>query len=108
MEIKIVISDSKAADTGASSSVHAESGAPQSTAPPELLQAAAAIGAINAGPAPTLAAAPSEGPSPFIGTGAIGDMPGAFGSASSAPESAGAAPGSAAFVETTSAPEGTS
>src|SRR6476660_9062642 len=108
MEIKIVISDSKAADTGASNSVHVESGAPQSTAPPELLQAAAAIGAINAGPAPTLAAAPSEGPSPFIGTGAIGDMPGAFGSASSAPESAGAAPGSAAFVETTSAPEGTS
>ena len=61
MEIKIIISD-----TGAGSQV---------TASPETLQAAAAIGAIDAGPAPGAGVGTQLGaPPPFISGGNLGDV----------------------------------
>src|SRR5215470_13123573 len=114
MEIKIVISESRpdAAGSGAhATGVTRETGELQAAslivAPPEVLQAAAALGAINAGPAPSVAVlSPTAGPPPFIGASAAetGGMVGAAGAP--AAESAGAAPGTATMVETTTAPEG--
>ena len=123
MEIKIVISEGgSGAGQGEASSVHVTrapggAGAPadseaagvhQMAAPPEVLRAAAAMGAINAGPAPGLTGAPHvDGPPPFIGASVASEMGGHMGSATSPRgESAGAAPGSGHFMETTTAAEG--
>ena len=114
MEIKIVISESRADAPG--SGAHATGGtrgtgeslaASPIVAPLEVLQAAAALGAINAGPAPSVAMlSPTAGPPPFIGASAAetGGMVGAAGAP--AAESAGAAPGTGTMVEATTAPEG--
>ena len=114
MEIKIVISESRPAAPG--SEAHGIGGTPGTgespaaspiVAPPEVLQAAAAVGAINAGPAPSVAVlSPIAGPPPFIGASAAetGGMVGAAGAP--AAESAGSASGSGTMVETTTAPEG--
>lgn len=117
MEIKIVISDNDPASKtrvavsapGATDFATTQSGAATSSdAPPaEVLRAAAAMGAMSAGPAPALgASAFAQGaPAAFI-TGATGfagvDI--ADRAAISPDHSAGAAPGSAAQMETFSTP----
>src|SRR5215510_841116 len=97
MEIKIVISESRS--DAACSGAHATGGtrgtgespaASPIVPPPEVLQAVAALGAINAGPAPSVAVLlPTAGPPPFIGASAAetGGMVGAAGAP--AAESAG-------------------
>src|SRR4051794_21530879 len=86
-------------------------GASQTAAPPDLLRAAAALGAINAGPGPTMTSASQfDGPMPYIGS-SVGTqlaVPSA-GATQVTTESAGPAPGSGSSdaIEITSAPEGT-
>ena len=131
MEIKITISDSAPGATAEGSSIQVSRGmsgpgsastsgtastaaspaASQTAAPPDLLQAAAAIGAINAGPAPNSASGSSlDGPNPYIGSGG-GTYSGAPSGAATQinTESAGPAPGSSSSgsIDVTSAPEGT-
>ena len=136
MEIKIIISDSapgaspdggalqvsrgtagssgagEAGTTGQQGTAGAAGGsavASQATAPPDLLQAAAALGAINAGPAPAMTSrSPLDGPMPYMGSG--GTQPaGSLAATQVNTESAGPAPGSSSSdsIEITSAPEGT-
>ena len=85
MEIKITISDTGAgasmqvSDESSRSGTSVESpaiGAPQVSAPPEVLRAAAAIGAIDAGPAPGAGGSTTiGGPPPFSSGSDLGDVP---------------------------------
>jgi hypothetical protein len=109
MEIKITISDTGAGGT-ASMQVSGESlrsgtgaessapGGPQVAAPPEVLRAAAAIGAIDAGPAPGAGSSTQAGaPPPFSSGSDLGDVTTSPGI--SAGPSAAAAPDSGSVVE---------
>lgn len=91
MEIKITISDTGAgsgAGAGGTGSVQVSgesvgsgtgtessaAGGQQVAAPPEVLRAAAAIGAIDAGPAPNAASTQSGVPPPFSAGSDLGDV----------------------------------
>jgi hypothetical protein len=101
MEIKITISDTGA---GASMQVSGESSRSgtgvesQVSAPPEVLRAAAAIGAIDAGPAPGAGSSTTVGaPPPFSSGSDLGDVSTSPGI--SAGPSAAAPPDSGVVVE---------
>jgi len=124
MEVKIIVSDGEGATgapgatvIGAAPSAQpwamaAPAAAPDygatqasgaATPPEEILRAAAALGAINGGPAPSFGNMGQAGtPPPFI-TGNVGPMAAALGRGPDV--AAGAAPGSGAQMETFTAPE---
>ena len=110
MEVKIIISDTAGGGPGANSVATVQFGPGSSSdanvqagpvsqatglsAAEELLQRAAAIGAINAGPAPNLSGSEAGAPMPFINVNA--DMA----ASAAGGQSAGAAPGSGSLMET--------
>lgn len=119
MEVKITISDNDAAGrasiavTGLSApdQGQAPSGSQPVgsllTPPPDVARAAAALGAMNAGPAPAFgnAMAPGAPPAFIAGTSDQIAISGQSGSMSTGPDNpAGAAPGSGAQAETFTAP----
>ncbi len=115
MEVKIVITDATSvAGAQGATSVQVTSGAAGQTtqvaavptAPPEVLAAAAATGALDAGPAPNLMSMGTAGaPALFIGEGS-GSPSAAMESMAFPAQAAGAAPGSGAQMEVHTIAEG--
>lgn len=108
MEIKITISDTGAGGTPSmqvsgeslrsGTGVESSAPGPQVSAPPEVLRAAAAIGAIDAGPAPGAGSSTQAGvPPPFSSGSDLGDVTTSVGI--SAGPSAAAGPDSGSVVE---------
>jgi hypothetical protein len=126
MHVQIIVSDSEGASgapavtmLGAAHAAHQApmpqaSGAPDfaaapapgaATPPAEILRAAAALGAINGGPAPNFGNMGQAGIPPAFVTGNNASTPGSQGGMGGTDVAAGAAPGSGAQMETYTAPE---